>query len=334
MPDSNSLYCDQSGPYDGSAAEVDLWFLPALDEAETAAPTAELLPFAEWSAAQEALATDLAALCFDMGRLTERSTGLGEAAPQRLAQAEAVALSWWLGERISADRLALWLGNRIGALGEDAGGLTRIAWAARRLAAPAPAQPSIAMHLGFAPETAAAQTAKDATAALAAVSSLHAVTYSCAAFHLWRSLVERPDPLRDIEAAVLAARLGTGTATGFLPQSLISFAGLTASGSPKRRLAAWIFASHQAVRDALMQLERLADWQTRARAQTQDLSGRTPPALITAVMRHPMITAPQAQAETASSRAAVQRNLAELTTRGLLREVTGQGRFRVWVVRF
>lgn len=38
----------------------------------------------------------------------------------------------------------------------------------------------------------------------------------------------------------------------------------------------------------------------------------------------------QAEAETGASRAAVQRNLDVLEARGLAREVTGQGRFRVW----
>jgi Fic family protein len=41
-------------------------------------------------------------------------------------------------------------------------------------------------------------------------------------------------------------------------------------------------------------------------------------------------TAPMAEALTGASRAAVQRNLAWLEARGLIREMTGQGRFRMW----
>jgi Fe2+ or Zn2+ uptake regulation protein len=37
-----------------------------------------------------------------------------------------------------------------------------------------------------------------------------------------------------------------------------------------------------------------------------------------------------AEALTGASRAAVQRNLAWMETRGLIREVTGQGRYRMW----
>jgi Fe2+ or Zn2+ uptake regulation protein len=43
-----------------------------------------------------------------------------------------------------------------------------------------------------------------------------------------------------------------------------------------------------------------------------------------------MVSAPQAQKETGASRAAVERNLTLLEARGLIREVTGAGRFRVW----
>ncbi|MFN7609750.1 MAG: hypothetical protein ACK5QX_02270 [bacterium] len=46
-----------------------------------------------------------------------------------------------------------------------------------------------------------------------------------------------------------------------------------------------------------------------------------------------MVSAPLAEEITGASRAAVQRNLGTLTERGLTREVTGQGRFRVWAAR-
>ena len=60
------------------------------------------------------------------------------------------------------------------------------------------------------------------------------------------------------------------------------------------------------------------------------LSGRTPPALRKALADWPLISAPMAEALSGSSRAAVQRNLAWMEERGLIREVTGQGRFRMW----
>lgn len=41
-----------------------------------------------------------------------------------------------------------------------------------------------------------------------------------------------------------------------------------------------------------------------------------------------MVSAPMAEARTSASRAAVQRNLRKLTDPGLIREMTGQGRYR------
>lgn len=63
------------------------------------------------------------------------------------------------------------------------------------------------------------------------------------------------------------------------------------------------------------------------------LSGRTPPALRKALSEWPLVSAPMAEALIGASRAAVQRNLAWMEDRGLIREVTGQGRFRMWRIR-
>ena len=60
------------------------------------------------------------------------------------------------------------------------------------------------------------------------------------------------------------------------------------------------------------------------------LSGKTPPSLRAALTGWPLVSAPMAEALTGASRAAVQRNLAWMEARGLVREVTGQGRYRMW----
>lgn len=44
----------------------------------------------------------------------------------------------------------------------------------------------------------------------------------------------------------------------------------------------------------------------------------------------PLVSAPMAAALTGVSRAAVQRNLAWMEAQGLVREMTGQGRYRMW----
>lgn len=318
------------------AAEDDLWFLPAPDDPEPGQGAPDWMQgtrdAADWRAAEAALAADLAALTFDAGRLAESLRAAGPGAVRRLALDEAAGLSWWTGDRVTADRLALWLSARIGAAGEDGEGLIRTAWAARRLMAPGHPGGSLAQTLtaalggdGFDP-----QLADEAAAALHGIDLLSPVTRGCAAFHLWRSLADRPPHLGGLEAAVLGARLSAPGKLAFLPLSRAGIGGLTTTGGKDRRLAGWIAGAHQATLSALLALERLAAWRARAVAATADLQGRTPARLIDALAAQPTLAAAQAETETGASRAAVQRNLDLLAARGLVREVTGQGRFRVW----
>lgn len=336
------------GPFDPGDAE-DLWFLPPADAVSGddpegnglfgAAPQgsrASLVDAEGWRAAEAALSGDLAELCFDLGRLAERASAAGDGAMRRLGLEEAAALSWWTGDRIGSDRLALWTSYRIGAAEEDGGGLIRTAWAARRLvAAVGQGRGLAAVLVATLGEEGRADPGliADVAAELEPLAGTSAVTRGAALFQLWRGLDERPDHLRDLEAAVLGARIAGQGALPFLPLALTGFGALTATGSPEARLAGWIAGAHRAVLAALMALDRLAQWQARAEAATADLSGRTPARLIAALAAHPMLAAPQAESETGASRAAVQRNLDLLAARGLIREVTGQGRFRVWTAK-
>ena len=232
------------GPYDGTEA-ADLWFLPGEPEEVLSLPRpaeGRLVEPEAWRAAEASLAGELSELAFDAGRLAERLRSTGPGAVQRLALEEAAALSWWTGDRIGADRLALWLSYRIGAADEGGEGLIRTAWAVRRLMAPAPAavEAMVADLLGGDGRGDPA-FAQEVAEALAGVAGVAPVTRACAAFHLWRSLDERPDHLRGIEAAVLGARLavaGPGAGQGglaFLPLALTGFGALTASGTPAGR---------------------------------------------------------------------------------------------------
>ncbi len=324
---------------EAETGEADLWFLPGPAEFDDSAGALDLpLPLAaaggladpaEWAAAQASLAGDLADLAQDLGRLQERLGLMGQGAIARLAASEALALGWWAGDRLSSDRLALWMSFRLGATGADGGAMMRLSWAARRLAAAVPqAGGAAAVLLGLAGQDAA--LLEEADAALAEVQGLHPLVRGAAAFRLWRQLDERPDHLRGLEAAVLGAKIGGGRALPFLPLAAAGFAALTATGGAERRLAGWLSGAHQAVLAGLMELDRLRRWQERAVESVADLSGRTPRLLLDCLARHPMVSAPQAESETGASRAAVERNLTLLVTRGIAREVTGAGRFRVW----
>lgn len=312
---------DLPGPYDVGPEEAP-WFLHAEPEEASPlprAPAGGLIEAGEWRLAEAALAANLAALAFDAGRLAERLAGSGPGAVQRLAQDEAAALSWWTGDRI-------------GAAEEDGGAVIRTAWAARRLAAASPrgVRAAVADLLG-AEGRGDLDLAEEVAAAILGVEDMSAVTQGCALFHLWRSLDERQEHLRGLEAAVLGSRVAGQGRLPFLPLALTGFRALTASGRPEPRLRAWAQGAHGAVLAALMSLERLSGWRERAAAATADLSGRTPALLIAALAARPMLGA--AEAETGASRAAVLRNLDLLVARGLVREVTGQGRFRIWATK-
>ena len=330
-----SVWDDDPGP----ASDADLWFLPPEDPPEPMplpqADRSALFPTAEWRAAEGALAPDLAALAFDFGRLEERLRMAGPGARHRLALQEVASLGWWTGDRLGADRLALWLGLQAGAGTEDAQALARGGWAVRRLTAgPAPMGPdwagTLAAVLGV---DAGAPRLAEVAEAMTPAAGLHPMVQAAVLFALWR--LDGPGPARDLESAVLAARLGGSVAGGaaFLPLALAGFSALGAGGAADRRLAGWLAGAHQSVLAALMHLDRLAAWRARAEAAIADLSGRTPPRLVRLLADWPSLSAPLAEAESGASRAAVQRNLDRLAERGLVRELTGQGRFRVWAAR-
>jgi hypothetical protein len=81
---------------------------------------------------------------------------------------------------------------------------------------------------------------------------------------------------------------------------------------------------------AMRHLDDIEAWSARVETEMLALSGKTPPALRTLLTEWPLVSAPMAEALTGASRAAVQRNLAWMEARGQIREMTGQGRYRMW----
>ena len=345
------------GPYDpGPVDEDDLWFLAG--EAAVGGP--DLMPPVpqrdggrlfdpdDWQAAQDRLSGPLADLAVIFGGLDERlrseSADTCAGWRQRLALLEVADLGWWTGERIGVERLALWVGMRAGSVEDDAQALARASWAVRRLqAGPGPEAggwtAGLTAFLGRSlPESGGVPEAvADLAEVMERAGGLHPVTRAAILFHAWRMLghdTPSRGPAQDVEAAALAARhgavMGRGGGALFLPLALTGSTALRATGAVPERLSRWIAGAVQATLAALFHLDRVRDWQARAQAETRGLSGRTPPALIAALAAWPMVSAPMAEEITGASRAAVQRNLDTLSQLGLIREVTGQGRYRIW----
>lgn len=326
--------------------EDDLWFLPCdenVDIQEFLPPGTNpergvLFDPREWRAAQSNLAHELADLAAYFGALDERLRAGPAGWGHRLALMDVADLGWWTGDRIGVDRLALWTGLRIGATGEDAQALSRAGWAVRRLtsgAGPSDGGWDAGLTAFMDRLSKDPEDVPEAVADLAEVmhnsDRLHPVTQAAIGFHAWRALSEGAG--RDTEAAIIAARHAATMARGgasFMPLALSGPGAFRGVGTPAEKLTAWIAGAGQATLAALLHLDRVNAWQQRASEAAAGLSGRTPPLLIDVLTAWPMVSAPLAEDLTKASRATVQRNIDWFNRKGLIREVTGQGRYRVW----
>jgi hypothetical protein len=163
---------------------------------------------------------------------------------------------------------------------------------------------------------------------------LHPITRACMGFHLWclAGLGQHGDRM---EATVTAARLAANEGRGavFAPLAMGGAVGQQAGGPRADRLARWLDGMETACLTAMRHLDDIEAWSARAETVMTGLSGKTPSALRAALTEWPLVSAPMAEALTGASRAAVQRNLAWMEARGLIREMTGQGRYRMWRAR-
>jgi len=321
------------------------WFLPGPMEEQPdellpgpRAGPSETAVLDEWRKAEAGHAARLARVAGHLGALDDRLKRGPEGWRHRLALIEAADLSWFAGDRIGPDRLALWISLRLSGVQDDTAALARVGWAVRRLAGgPGPEVDLSAFLDRRDPENLVDEAEPFADRAdgwldlMAQAADLHPISRACMGFHLW-SLAGLGQHGDRMEAAVTAARIAAGDGSGaiFAPLAMGGAGGLRAGGPPTVRLACWIDGMETACLTAMRQLDDTEAWSAQAVAELASLSGRTPPALCAVLTEWPLVSAPMAEALTGASRAAVQRNLAWMEARGLIREVTGQGRFRMW----
>ncbi|MEH7828820.1 hypothetical protein [Gemmobacter denitrificans] len=326
-------------------SEDDLWFLPGPIEAEPddlpPGPRAEPRETAivdDWRKAEADNAARLARVASRLGGLDERLRRGPEGWRHRLALIEAADLSWFEGDRIGPDRLALWISMRLSGSHDDTAALSRVGWAVRRLTGgPGPDLDLSAFLDRRDPENMEHQAEPFADRAggwldiMAQAADLHPITRSCMGFHLW-SLAGLGKYGDRMEAAVTAARIAASDGRGavFAPVAMGGAGGLRAGGPPTERLARWLDGMETACLTAMRHLDDIEAWSARAKAEMTPLSGKTPRALRAALTEWPLVSAPMAETLTGASRAAVRRNLAWMDDRGLIREITGQGRYRMW----
>lgn len=363
LPDHFAGLTDDPGPA-GETPHDDLWFLPgpmepgpSLSGAKPA--SSETTSPAEWIAAEAGLAARLAHVAGRLGALDDRLRRGPDGWRHRLALIEAAELGWRSGNRIAADRLALWISLRLAGVQEDPAALARMGWAVRRLTGgPGPeagllpfldrkppqdeaATPAgglsdrLADRVAGGPGDSLASRAAGWLDLMAAARGLHPVSRACMGYHFW-GLAGLAGAGDGIEAAVTAARIAAGgsglgpVGAVFAPRAMGGPDGLRGGGAPPVRLARWLDETERATRTAMRHLDDIEVWAARAETAMRPLSGRTPPALRAVLTEWSLVSAPMAERLTGASRAAVQRNLAWMERQGLIREVTGQGRFRMW----
>lgn len=327
------------------ASEEDLWFVPGPTEEgpDYLPPGPRTQPkendlCGDWQRAEASCAARLARVAGRLGALDDRLRRGPEGWRHRLALIEAAELSWFVGDRIGQDRLALWISMHLSGVQEDMSALARIGWAVRRLAGgPGPEDDLAAFLDRRDPESISDDEEPFADRAgawldlMTRAAELHPVTRACMGFHLWRlaGLGQHSDQL---EAAVTAGRVAAQEGRGaiFAPLAVGGAGGLRVGGSPRDRLAGWLAGMEEACLTAMRHLDDIEAWSRKAETRMSALSGKTPPALRRILAEWPLVSAPMAEALTGASRAAVQRNLAWMEAHGLIREVTGAGRFRMW----
>ncbi|WP_089963209.1 hypothetical protein, partial [Salipiger thiooxidans] len=212
---------------DEEAHEDDLWFLPGPLEEEPddlpPGPRAEPPDTAvvhDWAKAERLHAARLARVAGRLGALDDRLLRGPEGWRHRLALIEAAALSWFAGDRVSSDRLALWISMRLSGAQDDPNALARVGWAVRRLTGgPGPKVDLAAFLDRRDPKNIenSAERFEDRAGGwldvMTAATDLHPITRACMGFHLW-SLAGLGQHGDQIEAAVTASRIAASDGHG------------------------------------------------------------------------------------------------------------------------
>lgn len=346
--------------YDGEETpDEELWFLPAPpeDQAPTDPPwplvdRRVLVDVAAWIRAEKSLAVALAEAAAAFAALDERLRHAPEGLRHRLALREVAELSWAAGSRLPVERVALYELLRLSSTGEDVRDLQVASWALRRLQGHfGPCdwpESGVEGFLGRQPgegEQAApvsrptgddlAGLSEEWLAVLGSAEGTHPVTQAALGFFTWRSFgISGPGEI--LEGAVAAMKLGAEKSRGgirFLPVASGNIGVFSRGGEVRSKLAEWYRAVEQSCLRALMELDRLEDWRARAGEITSNLSGKTPPRLIAALAETPVMSAEMAASACGVSKMSALRNLSEFERRRLVRETTGQGRYRFWTVK-
>lgn len=309
----------------------------------------------EWLAAQSQLAVLLAEAAFAVGQMDSRLAAMPNAdragVSRRLALREVESMLWAQGTPLKGEEIGRDLQDA--RAGADLDVMAQARWAMRRLegqggltdlrgflglrrSGPAGSGPSsgatqdsgvaVRPTVGDFDDVAAEYLALDAQ-----LWALHSIARAPMQMILWRRAGLSPDGTV-IEAAVWTARaMGvTHEALRFAPLGSHGRRVWQAGGVAARRLEGHLLAVRDGALEAKRQIVQLERWVSDAQRWAAGIKGSNPRRIIGALVAHPLLSAPVAETATGVSRMTAERVLNKMEAAGLIREVTGGTRFRLW----
>lgn len=332
--------------------EEDLWFLPG--PPEDFAPGESPLIFAQkltrvepsdWARAERETYRGLVSAAEAVARFGARLAALPSDVVERIALQSVAAILRSEGVWVNPEEIALFRALRIGSQ-EETRDLERASWAVRRLigmrhgqlmdegvraflgrqkVAQMQSLPNDDRALGEELD----QAGQDWLDQLQGMGQLHSLTRAAAGLFMWRRLqITAPD--EGLEPMVAAALIGAAGQAPFLPVPEGAAPLHMRAKTPEEALHSFYHTVEQGALAALLEVERLLTWREKARELTADLSGRTPPSLVETALRFPVFSAELAARLAQCAPMSARRNLKLFEDLGLLREVTGQKRYRFW----
>ena len=320
---------------------------------------------AAWIRAEGAAGRALAEATAAVVRLDERLLGMDadarKGARLRIALEAVPELLWSEGVRLRPEYLALAGVDRLGG-GDDAPLLARAAWAVRRMTATAGLDTSavgpkeMRAFLGLREPGSATDGADSSQeddfqvlglpephrvepealdewcAVVSALGEAHPLTRAVAGGALWAGLGVT-DAAYLVEPAMVMGVLGAAAGQGGVIAAPVGRLRPGSGGEVLTRLEAGLDRIAEGARTALMQLGLVAAWQGRAIRVTDGLKGKGPVALIALFSARPVVSARDIATALDLTDRHARRLVDKFAELGLVRELTGHGRFRYWAAR-
>lgn len=300
-----------------------------------------------WRIAQSANAAALADAAMAVGRLDQLIAALPQdrqrGAITRLALSEVEAMLWGQATPLRREEIGRDLMEARASTDLDA--MKQARWAIRRLEGQTSLtnlRAFLALHRAEGDHLPSAlngrptgrdfdESAREFLAVTDRLTDLHPIARACPARIAWR-LADLSAVEDLIEGAVWTGRAMAEAceALTFLPLGRHGRRVWLDGNAPAERMTRHLDAVMQGAIEARRHLSHLSLWAEQARAATSTIKGNNPARIIDALLTQPLMTTAMVEEHAGISRDTAERLLQRMQNDGLVREVTGTRRFRLW----